>query len=135
MNSKSLREDTSPLVPGKGILAFAIIVFLLVLAASAWAQSTPQAPATPVAPSAHYDVALSQQDAGNLQQICTFATEARMPDATGKLEVLNLATKTQIGQVCLDLLGRFAQAEKDAKAKEAAAKPAAASAAKSEPSK
>lgn len=76
---------------------------------SAGAQTPAPAPAAPVAPAPQFDVKLSAQDGSNINQICTFAMDAPR----------DLATKTAVGQFCLELLNRIAQAQKASAASEA----------------
>lgn len=74
-----------------------LIGALLLLPSLALAQQPPVA----TAPLPTFNVAMTGQDASNLNQVCNFA----MGDAA-----LNLQTKTGVGQFCLDLLNRMQQA-------------------------
>lgn len=83
------------------MIKFAVSALALALAST---LARAQAPAAPIAaqPVPQFDVKLSTQDAGSLNQICVLAMDAPR----------DLGTKTAVGQFCLDLLNRIAQAQK-----------------------
>lgn len=83
-----------------------LVTSLLMIAIAlpvARARGEEKTAAAPVAaqPAPQFDVKLTAQDGANLNQICTFAMDSPQ----------SLATKTAIGQICLDLLNRIGQAQ------------------------
>ena len=79
-----------------------VLLLLMMTADAALAQSTASAPApaTPVAPSAG-ELRLGQTDAANIERVCVIAMDN---------VAQNIVIRTNVGQFCLDLLGRISRA-------------------------